>query len=97
MAVIKESVEHLLGWGVSDTLFAEAVEFAKRKQEFLQHRSPEKLDEYHLTMLTAEYIRQSVLCKETEDLGLKLNDMKKSSRQKQGTPQVNHILSVSAL
>ena len=86
--VKKEEVEELLGCVITDEQFNEALEYARRKQEYI----------WYLVKLTEEYVRSLAFSKFTMDLCSALCDMEKEhSVKNQSAPTDNHIVAVPAL
>ena len=98
--VNKEEVEELLGCEITEKQFDKALEYAKRKQDYIyrqEHRAV-VLQHWYLVKLTEEYVRSLALSKITMDLCRTLHDMEKEHPVKdQGTPMDNHIVAVPAL
>lgn len=98
--VKREEVEVLLGCGITDKQFKEALKFAKRKQEYIYKREHQAvvLQHEYLIMLTEEYVRRLAFTKFTMDLCRTLRDMEKEHPVKnQSAPTNNHIVTDSAL
>lgn len=97
----KEEVEDLLKCSITDEQFAEAYEYALKKQAYIykQQQRPVVLQHWYLVKLTEEYVRNLAFSKFTMDLCRTLRDMEKEHQAKNnpGAPQDNHILTVSAL
>lgn len=98
--VKREEVEELLGCVITDEQFNEALEYAKRKQDYiykLEHQ-PVVLQHWYLVKLTEEYVRSLAFSKFTMDLCSFLRDMEKEHPANcQSTPTDNHIVAVPAL
>lgn len=98
--VKKEEVEELLGCEITEKQFDKALEYAKRKQDYIyrqEHRAV-VLQHWYLVKLTEEYVRSLALSKLTMDLCRTLHDMEKEHPVKdQCTPMDNHIVAVPAL
>ena len=95
----KEEVENLLGCCITDTQFAEALEYAARKQELLYKRkgSPEILQREYLIKLTQEAVTSLALSRFTMDLYRSLRNMEKEHPAGAAVPKMNnHIVSVPA-
>lgn len=75
----KEDVENLLGCCITNTQFAEALEYAVRKQESLYKRkkSPEVLQREYLIKLTEEAVTSLTLSRFTMELYRNLRNMEK--------------------
>lgn len=98
--VKREEVEDLLGFEITDEQFNEALEYAKRKQEYIYEREHRAvvLQHWYLVKLTEEYVRSLALSKSTMDLCRTLRDMEKEHPANcQSAPTDNHIVAVSAL
>lgn len=93
----KEEVEELLGCHITEGQFLEALEYAKRKQEYIYKTTQRKvvLKQWYLIRLTMEYVRNLEFSRLTMDLYQKLDHMEKEHQiKKSGTPTHNHIVSV---
>ncbi len=100
MEVIKKDVEELLHYAISDELFAEALEVAKRKRQYIYEREKREviLKHWYLVKLTEEAVRSLTFSKFTMDLCSMLRDMEKEHSVKdQSAHTDNHIVAVSAL
>lgn len=98
--VKREEVEELLGYEITDEQFNEALEYARRKQEYIYNREHQKIVLQHgyLVKLTEEYVRSLAFSKFTMDLCSELRYMEKEhSVKNQSTPTDNHIVAVPAL
>lgn len=98
--IVKREVEELLGYMIADEQFNEALEYAKRKQEYIyqQERKAVVLQQWYLVKLTEEYARSLAFSKFTTDLCRVLCDMEKEhSAICQSTPTDIHIVTVPAL
>ncbi len=98
--VKKEDVEDLLGCGITDEQFREALAYAKRKQEYTYKREHQAvvLQNWYLVKLTEEYVRSLAFSKFTMDLCRTLRDMEKEhSASCQSAPTDTHIVAVPAL
>lgn len=98
--VNKREVEELLGCAITDEQFNEALEYAKRKQEYIYNREQRAvvLQHWYLVKLTEEYVRSLAFSKFTMDLCSTLRDMEKEhSAICQSAPTDNHIVAVPAL
>lgn len=96
----KEEVEKLLKYKITNKQFYEALEYAKRKQEYIYKREqrPEVLQDWYLVKLTEEYVRSLAFSKFTMDLCSMLRDMEKEHSVKdQSAHTNNHIVAVPAL
>ncbi len=97
----KREVEELLGCSITDGQFEEALEYAKRKQEYIYKRekSSTVLQHWYLVKLTEEYVRSLAFSSFTVDLCRKLRNMEKEhpTHCVKGTPIATHIVSVPAL
>lgn len=98
--VKREEIEALLGFKITDEQFAEALEYADRKQKHIyeQEKRAVVLQHWYLVKLTEEYVRSLAFSKFTMDLCKMLNDMEKEhSVNDQSAPTNNHIVAVPAL
>ncbi len=96
----KEEVEEILGYVITDEQFNEALEYAKRKQEYIYKQEYQSvvLQHWYLVQLTEEYVISLAFSKFTMDLCSTLYDMEKEhSAICQSAPMDNHIVPVSAL
>lgn len=77
--VKKEEVEELLGCVITDEQFDKALEYARRKQEYIYNREHRAvvLQHWYLVKLTEEYVRSLAFSKFTMDLCSALRDMEK--------------------
>lgn len=98
--VKKEEVEELLGSEITEKQFDKALEYAKRKQDYIYRQGHRAvvLQHWYLVKLTEEYVRSLALSKFTMDLCRTLRDMEKEHLFNElGAPTDNHILADSAL
>lgn len=98
--IIKEEVEELLECEITEEQFNEALEYARRKQEYIYNREhwAVVLQHWYLIKLTEEYVRSLAFSKFTMDLCSALRDMEKEhSAICQSAPTNNHIVAVPAL
>lgn len=98
--VRKKEVQELLGFGISDEQFEEALECARRKQQYIYDREarPVTLRRWYLVKLTEEYVRSNALSRFTMDLCRTLFDMEKEHQfNEHGALSDNHILADAAL
>lgn len=100
MAVSKIAVMELLKCEITDEQFEEALEYAKRKQNyiFLKEARPVVLEEWYLIKLTEEYVRNLAFLRYTMELCRELNNMEKEHQAQKniGAPyNLNHIVTVS--
>lgn len=98
--VRKEEVQELLGFGISDEQFKEALGCAKRKQRYIYSREarPVTLQHRYLVKLTEEYVRINAFSRFTMDLCRTLFDMEKEHQfNEHGALRDDHILADSAL
>lgn len=98
--ITKGEVEKLLGYKITDEQFNEALEYAKRKQEYIYKRKhqPGVLQGKYLTKLIEEYVRSLAFSKFTMDLCRTLRYMEKEhSALSKSTLTDNHIVAVTAL
>lgn len=77
--VKREEVEEILGCMITDEQFNEALEHARRKQEYIykRERRTVALQRWYLVKLTEEYIKSFAFSKFTMDLCSALHDMEK--------------------
>ena len=98
--VKKQEVEELLGFGITDEQLREALECARRKQEYIYQleQRPVVLQHWYLVKLTEEYVRSLAFSKFTMDLCRTLRDMEKEhSANCQSAQMDTHIVTGSAL
>lgn len=92
--VKKEEVEQLLGCGLAEGLFNNALEYAQRKQDYIykQERRGVVLQHWYLVYLTAEYAKSLAFSVMTMNL-CRLHNMEKEHLAKnQGAPTDIHIV-----
>ena len=100
--VVKNEVEELLGYEITEFQFKEALGYAKRKQEYI-YKSEQRevvMQHWYLVKLTEEYVRSLALSNLTMDLCQKLRNMEKEhpTHSCKGTPTTaTHIVAVPAL
>ena len=97
--VKRQEVEELLGFGITDEQLREALECARRKQEYIYQleQRPVVLQHWYLVKLTEEYVRSLAFSKFTMDLCRALRDTEKEhSASCQSAPTDNHIVTVPA-
>ena len=97
--VKRQEVEELLGFAITDEQLREALEYARRKQEYIYQldRRPVVLQHWYLVKLTEEYVRSLAFSKFTMDLCRALRDMEKEHLAScQSAPTDNHIVAVPA-
>ncbi len=84
----KEEVEELLGYCITESQFLEALEYAKRKQEYIYKTTQRKvvLKQWYLIRLTMEYVRNLEFSRMTITLCQELDHMKREYPKKKGTP-----------
>ena len=77
--VNKREVEELLGCVITDEQFNEALDYARRKQEYIYNRECRAvvLQHWYLVKLTEEYVRSLAFSKFTMDLYRKICNMEK--------------------
>jgi benzoyl-CoA reductase/2-hydroxyglutaryl-CoA dehydratase subunit BcrC/BadD/HgdB len=95
VGVTKHEVEELLGAEITDEQFNEALESAKRKQEYIfkLEGRPVVLQSWYLAILTKEYVGQYAFSRFTMDLCETLRNMEKECPVKdQDTLTDNHIV-----
>lgn len=93
--VTKQDVEKLLGQEISDEQFEEALQHAKRKQDFIYNREkdPVVLQNWYLTTLTKEYVISLAFSRFTMDLCETLRSMEKECPvEDRNTLTLNHIV-----
>ena len=98
--VKKEDVQELLGFDITDTQYEEALEYAKRKQQYIYdcEGRPGTLQHWYLAKLTEEYVRILAFSQYTLDLCRTRHNMEKEhSANCQSAHTDNHIVIVSAL
>ncbi len=99
--VNKEEVEELLGCVITDEQFNEALEYAKRKQEYIYERECRAIvmQHWYLIKLTEEFVRSLAFSNFTMDLCMELRNMEKEhlTHSCKGAPTANHIVPVPAL
>lgn len=98
--VKRGEVENLLGCEITNEQFNVALEYAKRKQEYIYKREQREvvLQHWYLVKLTEEYVRSLAFSKFTMDLCRTLRDMEKEHPANcQSAPTDIHIVAVSAL
>lgn len=98
--VKREEVEEILGCVITDEQFNEALDYAKRKQEYIYRREhqTEVLQHWYLVKLTEEYVKSLAFSIFTMDLCRTLRDMEKEhSTKSQSAPMDNHIVAEAAL
>lgn len=78
-SVEKREVEELLGEEISKEMFQEALDHAKRKQEYIFRQDGRKvvLQHWYLVKLTEEYARSLAFSKFTMDLCQEIRNMEK--------------------
>lgn len=76
----KIDVENILQANISDESYEQALEYAKRKQNYIykMEKRPEVMQPWYLAQLTAEYVHSLAFSKFTMDLCEKLRNMEKS-------------------
>lgn len=98
--IVKREVEELLGYVITTEQFNKALEYARRKQEYIykqEHRAA-VLQPWYLVKLTEEYVRSHAFSKFTMDLCRNLRNMEKEhSVKNQSAPTNNHIVAETAL
>lgn len=97
---IKEKVEGLLGFQITDAQFTKAFEYASRKQAYIYKRDGRDvvMQGWYLVKLTEEYVRSLAFSKYTWDLCSALRDMEKERPAIcQSAPMDNPIVAVPAL
>ena len=90
----KAEVEKLLGGTITDSLFDQALRYAKQKQEYIYKNEKREvvLEHWYLVKLTEEYARNLVFSKFTMDWCQELYNMEKERLKKIGTLENNHII-----
>lgn len=99
--VEKREVEELLGAEISEELFHEALEYAKRKQAYIFSRDnrPVVMRHWYLVKLTEECVRSLVFSGFTMALYEELSNMnmKREPGISHSSPTLNHIVTVSGI
>ncbi|MCD8150550.1 MAG: hypothetical protein LUE92_13540 [Clostridiales bacterium] len=93
--VTKQEVEEQLGQEITAEQLAEALEYARRKQEYIYKRERREvvLQHWYLVTLTVEYVRNLAFSRFTMDLCAKLHNMEKECPVKdQDTLTLSHIV-----
>lgn len=96
----KEEVQELLGFGIPDEQFEEALVCARRKQQYIYSREERQvtLQRWYLIKLTEEHVRSNAFSRFTMDLCRTLFDMEKEHQfNEHGAPRDSHILADSSL
>lgn len=80
----KEELESLLTCEITEAQFEEALEYARRKQEYIfkKDRKKEVLQHWYLVKLTEEYVRILAFSKFTMDVCQRLRDIEKERPKK---------------
>lgn len=97
MGVTKSEVEELLGQRIPDDQFEEALNYAKRKQEYSYNRekNPAIMENWYLAELTKEYVCSLAFSRFTMDLCRTLRNMEKEHSAKSQSAQThNYIVTV---
>lgn len=94
--ISKTKLETILGSSITDSVFKEALNCAKKKQAYIYQREKreEVLQEWYLLELTKEYVKGITLSKFTLDLCLEVNKTKAECLQETDTQQMNHSFNV---
>lgn len=95
MEVTKKEVEELLGCEVDESLFQEALAYAKKKQKYAYEREKREviMQHWYLVKLTEECVRALAFSKFTMDLCETLNNMEKECTDKCPNTLIdNHIV-----
>lgn len=100
MAVFKRAVMELLKCEITDEQFEEALEYAKKKQNyiFLEEGRMAILEDWYLLKLTKEYVISLAFSRYIMELCRTLNNMEKEhqAHKNLGAPNINnHIVIVS--
>lgn len=93
----RQEVEELLGFAITDEQFREALDCARRKQEYIYQRERRLvvLQHWYLVRLVEEYVRSLAFSKFTMDLCRTLRDMEKEhSANCQSAPTDKNIITV---
>lgn len=93
--ITKQEVEEQLGQEITAEQFDEALEYARRKQEYIYDRERREvvLQHWYLVTLTVEYVRNLAFSRFTMDLCAKLLNMEKEHSVKdQSALKHNHIV-----
>ncbi len=77
--VTREEVEMLLGSSITDSMFGEALSYARRKQAYIYQREGREvvMQRWYLVKLTEEYARNLAFSKFTMDLYRETCNMEK--------------------
>lgn len=95
MEVTKKEVEDLLDQEITDEEFSKALEYAKRKQEYIYSREHREvvMQPWYLAILTKEYVISLAFSKFTMDLCEMLNNIEKEHLvDDRSTPISNYIV-----
>lgn len=95
--VKKAEVEKLLGSGITDSMFDEALSYARKKQEYIYQNDGREvvLQHWYLVKLTEEYVRNLVFSKFTMELCMELHNMEKEHLKNRHSTLINsHIVAV---
>lgn len=97
--VKKEEVQGLLGSGITDAQFEEALGYAQRKQQYIYGREkrPDTLQRWYLVKLTEEYVRRLAFSHYTLGLCRNHNMEKEHSASARAPYKDIHIVSIPAL
>lgn len=97
--VRKAEVEELLGSSITDSMFDEALSYAKKKQERIYQNDGREvvLQHWYLVKLTEECVRNLAFSEFTMDLCMGLHDMKKEYlKNRHSASKNNYIVAVPA-
>ena len=97
--VRKAEVEELLGSGITDSMFEEALGYAKKKQEHISQNDGREvvLQHWYLVKLTEEYVRNLAFSQFTMELCMELHNMEKEHLENRySTSTNNYIVAVPA-
>jgi len=89
--VRKAEVEELLGSSITDSMFDEALSYAKKKQEHIYQNDGREvvLQHWYLVKLTEECVRKLAFSQITMELCMELNNMEKEHLKKQVLKQTS--------
>lgn len=97
--VKKAEVEELLGSSITDSMFDEALSYAKKKQERIYQNDGREvvLQHWYLVKLTEECVRNLAFSQFTMELCMELRNMKKEYLKNRHSALINsNIVSVPA-
>lgn len=97
--VRKAEVEELFGSDITDSMFDEALSYAKKKQEHIYQNDGREvvLQHWYLVKLTEEYVRNLVFSQFTIDFCMELHNMEKEHlKNRYSASTNNYIVAVPA-